>query len=336
MRTPRAGEPRCIQVRRPSNTQLLSLGHIYIQPREKKKKRAPRLTEAFFHKVSTRTTTNTSSACASTPTSTGRTTPSSWRTPSPRTRPSAAPRTSTATPSTRSAPSSTRRAGRAPTTTAPPAAPGTSATPASCTRTARSPPATSWLAGRSRACCRRKGRWCGRGRGSRGMRCMLRSVSSGDPTPHHLSYLYYFSFLSRHLFIPRLIFLSSPILIPFPPYPILELVIKLTTSRLRRPALARRPPRPPNLGRALPGPAGMDRRRDGVGGGHGRGAVAHVRRDAHPGARGLPRDARRAHHAAAAPAQLLRQQPRPRRAPQLRQHAEPGRGERRWGDGCDG
>lgn len=98
-------------------------------------------------------------------------------------------------------------------------------------------------------------------------------------------------------------------------------------SRLRRPALARGPPRPADVGRAVARPARVDRRRHGVHREHGHRAVAHLRRHAHPRARGLPRHARRAHDAAAAPAQLLHQQPRHERAAELRHHPEPDRGQ---------
>lgn len=106
--------------------------------------------------------------------------------------------------------------------------------------------------------------------------------------------------------------------------------------RPRRPALARRPPRPADLGRARARPARVDRRRHRVGRQHRRRALAHLGPHALPRARGLPRHAGRAHVAAAAAAQLLRGQPRHGRATVVLQHAEPGGGGGEGGEGCDG
>lgn len=106
-------------------------------------------------------------------------------------------------------------------------------------------------------------------------------------------------------------------------------------SRLGRPTLGRRPPRPPDFGRALARHSRVDRRRDAVDRQHGRRAVAHLWRDPRPRARGLPRDARRAHDAAAAPAQLLSQQPRHGCAAELRHHPEPDCRQQGRRGGCD-
>lgn len=98
-------------------------------------------------------------------------------------------------------------------------------------------------------------------------------------------------------------------------------------NRLGRPALARGPPRPPDLRGALARPAGVDRRRQRAHREHGHCPLAHLWRDAHPRPRGLPRHAGRADDAPAAPAQLLHQQPRHERPAELRHHPEPGRGQ---------
>lgn len=67
-------------------------------------------------------------------------------------------------------------------------------------------------------------------------------------------------------------------------------------NRQRRTTPPRRPPRAANLRRALARPARLDRRRArSQPGQRGRRALAHVRPDALPVARGLPRDARGAH-----------------------------------------
>lgn len=119
-----------------------------------------------------------------------------------------------------------------------------------------------------------------------------------------------------------------------PPQPIIS--CRADNHRPRRPTLARRPPRPPDLGRARARPARVDRRRHRVGRQHRRRPLAHLGPHALPRARGLPRHAGRAHVAAAAAAQLLRGEPRHGRAAVVLQHAEPGGGRGKGGEGCDG
>lgn len=95
-------------------------------------------------------------------------------------------------------------------------------------------------------------------------------------------------------------------------------------ARLGRPDLPGRPTRAPDLGRALGRTARVGGRRQRERRQRGHRAVAHFRGDAHPCARGLPRDACRADHAAAAAEELLHLQPGHGRAAVVRQHAEPG------------
>jgi primary-amine oxidase len=103
--------------------------------------------------------------------------------------------------------------------------------------------------------------------------------------------------------------------------------IKIPPNRLGRPALARGPPRPADLRRALARPAGVDRRRQRVHREHGYCPLAHFWRDPYPRSGGFPRHAGRADDPFTAPAQLFQQQPRHERPSELRLYPEPDRGQ---------